>query len=331
MPDKVENKRLYLLQAVACLFVIGIHAPLPTFLGDIVSALGRFAVPFFFMVSGYFTFTLDKKNIKQVIRRRIKKNVALLSVSFLIYWTINIIFISIEGQIVPYVDSILTIENIFKLIFLNYTTTFIGVGHLWFLLALVYVYIVIYMFYPKITKLSYIFIILLMLIPPLEYFSLKHNLDIDPIFYRNFIFQGLPLFFIGGLIGKNSNKIKGITDDVFVFSLFITILVFFVEYSILTPESNLYYNSVMFSVLALAYCVKYPKLERCKVLVTLGKDFSSQMYLFHYIAIIFLNKFNNVIPYFDVIRKASFIWVTFSTYVFILLFHWCYKRTRSQL
>ena len=51
-----KNYTLYFFEGLACLLVVLIHAPFPGTLGIIFSSAGRFAVPFFFMISGFSLF-----------------------------------------------------------------------------------------------------------------------------------------------------------------------------------------------------------------------------------------------------------------------------------
>lgn len=60
--SKGGNRTLYFWQGMACLSVVLIHCMLPTGLCVIACALARFAVPLFFMVSGYYLRRDDMTN-----------------------------------------------------------------------------------------------------------------------------------------------------------------------------------------------------------------------------------------------------------------------------
>lgn len=49
-----EIPNLYILEGIACLAVITIHIGFPGTIGVIVNVIARFAVPLFFIVSGFF-------------------------------------------------------------------------------------------------------------------------------------------------------------------------------------------------------------------------------------------------------------------------------------
>ena len=140
--DNKINYTFFSIKALACFCVIMIHCSFPGRLGGLLVTFSRWAVPFFFMLSGYFSYytSFDKLNTK--INQRLKKIVKLTVISFFIYFIANIIVNYIKGSLNTVLYNIKNYKNIFKLVFLNWTTPFIGVGHLWFLLADIYVYII---------------------------------------------------------------------------------------------------------------------------------------------------------------------------------------------
>ena len=67
-----RNQNIDFFKGIACILIVFIHAPFPEFFGDyIIKPIARFAVPFFFMVSGYF---LYHSNYTVVSKNMPKKN-----------------------------------------------------------------------------------------------------------------------------------------------------------------------------------------------------------------------------------------------------------------
>lgn len=64
---KNRNLSMEIVKLAAACFVVLIHAPFPGRLGEAAACLGRFAVPFFFAVSGYFSFGIGEETIKKRI------------------------------------------------------------------------------------------------------------------------------------------------------------------------------------------------------------------------------------------------------------------------
>ena len=82
-----QNRFLYTVKLIACLAVITIHAKFPDPFGDYVAALARFAVPFFFAVSGrYLLSGADTSGeIRSRASRSLKKTLKITVIVYLIY------------------------------------------------------------------------------------------------------------------------------------------------------------------------------------------------------------------------------------------------------
>ena len=66
----MRNRNLDVLKFVASIFVIFIHISFPGNFGVFVGALARFAVPAFFMVSGYFSYkAIQDNDYKKILQR----------------------------------------------------------------------------------------------------------------------------------------------------------------------------------------------------------------------------------------------------------------------
>ena len=70
-----RNVSLDILRGVSCIFVILIHYPFPGMWGAQIKSICRTAIPFFFMLSGYYTNKIDSLNIREEIVKRIRKTV----------------------------------------------------------------------------------------------------------------------------------------------------------------------------------------------------------------------------------------------------------------
>ncbi len=69
---KQKNLSLELAKLLAACFVVFIHAPFPGTLGSVVTCMARFAVPFFFAVSGYYSLGIGEKRLKKRILHLLK-------------------------------------------------------------------------------------------------------------------------------------------------------------------------------------------------------------------------------------------------------------------
>ncbi|WP_394927032.1 acyltransferase family protein [uncultured Robinsoniella sp.] len=73
------NYFLNYLKGLACMGIVLVHCRFPQAPGAIITAFARSGIPFFFMLSGYYTFYADRETTLAVTGRRIKKTVQLLA------------------------------------------------------------------------------------------------------------------------------------------------------------------------------------------------------------------------------------------------------------
>lgn len=66
----LRNRTFDLFKWAAALFVLLLHVPFPGDVGGTVRMFARWAVPFFFMVSGYFTYgAVQRQDAGRLLRR----------------------------------------------------------------------------------------------------------------------------------------------------------------------------------------------------------------------------------------------------------------------
>ena len=66
----MRNRTFDLFKWAAALFVLLLHVPFPGDVGGTVRMFARWAVPFFFMVSGYFTYgAVQREDAGRLVRR----------------------------------------------------------------------------------------------------------------------------------------------------------------------------------------------------------------------------------------------------------------------
>lgn len=84
-----RNSMLDLLRFISCLFVVLIHCPLPGLLGTAIITFGRYAVPFFLMISGWYLFSYDQNIILGKAKKQLRGTVKLIGVFFAVYLLTN--------------------------------------------------------------------------------------------------------------------------------------------------------------------------------------------------------------------------------------------------
>ena len=133
-----RNHGLDLAKAICAFMVICIHAPFPNLLGEIITPLARFAVPFFFMITGYYYSYITERNreinqLKKIFRLFVGANL------LFFVWSLLVAFISGDSVVIK-IRELFSLESVIKLILFNESPF---AGHLWYLGAILYVLLII--------------------------------------------------------------------------------------------------------------------------------------------------------------------------------------------
>lgn len=75
---KTENTTLHAVKALACFSIVSLHFLMPGEFGVFYQIVARFAVPFFMMLSGYYSFNISREKVKY----RLKQMLLLTSLVF---------------------------------------------------------------------------------------------------------------------------------------------------------------------------------------------------------------------------------------------------------
>ena len=285
------------MRAIAAFLVVCIHVPFPNIIGEIITSLARIAVPFFFIVSGFFLYGDNKDVILEKIKKHVK-NAFILAVCANVtyfFWSMIIVIVSNRSAI-GYLKNSFTFKKIIKLIVFNETQ--FGY-HLWYLLAYVYV-LVIYYFITKfnLLKLSYYTIPILLLALTFGRSALLiAGFELPTIAFRNFIFVGMPYFLLGNLIRYKQDYIinKTIRNSFLVLGMFFFSFTNLLEMFILivndgSSKSREHYLSTFLLIITIfIFLIKNPLLFKNSILEIIGSKYSLEVYLIHPI---FINIFS---------------------------------------
>ena len=85
MSEKKKNLKLNLLKGIACSGVVFAHVPFPGVFGKIVDLAAAFAVPFFLMIAGYYSYGAGLA----VIRRRLVKIIKIFAIAYALFVVIT--------------------------------------------------------------------------------------------------------------------------------------------------------------------------------------------------------------------------------------------------
>lgn len=194
-----RNLPLEWLKLLASILVIFLHVEFPGKAGDAIECIARFAVPLFFAVSGYYSYLSDRRSIAKRIRRIFR----LLVIASVLYMLPDLFRVITTGNsVIGYLMYCLTPRSLTTAAFLNESPF---MYHLWYLYAVLEVYIVFY-FYTLIAgkenetnyaPLYYIGTILLLLRAQALLFGMLEGKRVNHDLYRNALFFGMPMFAMG--------------------------------------------------------------------------------------------------------------------------------------
>lgn len=282
-----ENSTIYFFKAIACLCVIAIHAPLPNVCGGgVIIHFARFAVPFFFIITGFFV-RFDNSKLKSYI-----KKLFFLCVKGIIVYGILNIFVKVKSkEFLAWIFALTDYKILFKITILNWVTPLLGVGHLWFVFADLYALGLLYILYEIISKKQADMILYgwsflsFGLIFSLQIYSEISNTNIESIYWRNFLFFAIPCLTVGHLIRENNNFLLRINQySVYIFGGIISI--FILETVFFEKEYEFYVSSLLIAIYCFAIAVNKPNIN---ILNHMGKNLSGDIYFYHYLFIVLIN------------------------------------------
>lgn len=145
---KTRNTCLYFFEACACCLIVFMHCEFPGNFGYFMNSLARFGVPLFFAISGFFLYsegaTTDEFRAK--IRKRVFKIFILLSFSFLIYFSLGVLTSCFGNNSISFLEYLKETFHWKRLIFLIVFNDPLTNGINWFMIALLFSYLILYLF-----------------------------------------------------------------------------------------------------------------------------------------------------------------------------------------
>ncbi|MBP3442219.1 MAG: acyltransferase [Clostridia bacterium] len=203
-----RNDALDLLKLFSSFMIILIHVPFYGETGTVVRAIARFAVPIFFMTSGFFCYRNKDTQIKKKLLKIFK--ILILTSAFYNITDFVIKLLSdgmagVKTHFAVYAQA----ERWLELILFNRP---FSATRLWFLAALVYVYAMHLLLKKLNAGTKTVFVIsmigLIINIVMTEGFSF-FGIVLDEHYARNFLLTGYPFFGIGLLLREYREKVIG--------------------------------------------------------------------------------------------------------------------------
>lgn len=279
-----RNQTIDILRLIAAFFIICLH----NFSGsgvwgsEEIVAVSRFAVPLFFMFSGYFAAGFDqKRKLRQLVR--------------IFAWAVlgNLMYLARELLRQPNdflmrvrLQQLFTPESWKNLFIFNESPMS---AHLWFLGAFAYILLLdlllgrLFDKLPRAVRWCFVGVLMLGGLTLYQLLTRNPGVDYQLYYYRNFLLFGLPFFLSGKLIRTGpfaDIKIPGPLYPVLLcFSCSLTII----EFRFLGPW-ELYIGSILTAFLLMHLALSHPLHEApgpVRALSWLGREATLAVYILH--------------------------------------------------
>lgn len=338
---------LYVLKAICAFLVVIIHFPMKY--GYYFYPIVRIAVPCFFMISGYFLYSDNREKLISNLKRALRKTLQVTIWAYAFYLLVEALITLLVGNKISYGLGLDRIESCSWLT-LIVAGPQIGVGHLWYLVAYVETLLFVMIFgRSKFNNVIYWLIpigLLLNLLLGKYSFLLPLN---DPVIFdttkemlsRNFITIGVPSFAIGMLIRKHQSRILHIIPLSKCFIIcFISFIISTIEFAIITHyygrdiAGDITIFTIPATISLMIICLRYADFGKSTYLSTIGKKYSSDIYIYHVFAGKFILISTEIViytlfgTYFKYMYAAPTVFV--ATLVFVIVWQRCVEWAKMK-
>lgn len=280
-----KNHTLNYLKALACFCVIMLHCGLPGIVGKLLYGPSRFAVPVFFMISGYFVYNANPITVENKLPRKIKHIAVLLiatEIIYLIWHLIQYAIIGGEDGIREWFFNMLSFKKLIQCIF--FQTTPIG-DVSWFMVALLLCYVFTfpiahYNLWKMTTNLIPILLAINIIVGEILPFA---GVNVQWYWCSNLWVLGFPFYAMGYWIKVNQKQIDKVTNRTLVLLILISLFIITGE-RLLTDASQLFIGNILLAIALFVLCIRNPVNLKKYTFVDWIGDKAFYVYIFHPIA-----------------------------------------------
>lgn len=297
MAERKKNYFLDYLKGLACFGVVFFHVKLPHYVLDgVIQAMFRFAIPLYFMVSGYFCDTTDRDKLEKKLPgkcRHIIKICIIGCVYYFIFQMLIAVFGDSHGSVSDVIDRLrqcFNVKALFEWVVFN-QDPFINI--MWFTFALLYCYLILWIinhfnWYHKVFWLVPVLIGVHMVMGNI---LTLFGMAVNKLYYRNFLLFGLPFLLLGIWIRRNQEKLLGYFSGRGCLLCMATGTVLSVVEWLVFGRQEMFFGSILFVTGAFVYALHKPKAKQGSFITTIGDKYSLFVYIVHCSFISVLDRF----------------------------------------
>lgn len=267
-----RNSSIDMVRALACVAVLFIHCRLPEPVPQYMDALGRFAVPFFLMVSGYFTYRASRGEALAAACKHLRGTIRLTAIGTLLYAVSNTI-----GQLrtnkpaFSWLNSLTAPGGVLRFFIFNRAVFLSSV--MYYLFMLVYVYVIFYLLL-RCNAVRYAQKLIPLLLGACVVLT---EFVGTPWYYSgNFLLTGLPFFLLGYYFAG-----KGKTYACAKYFILPGIVLTLAEAVYFHNDVYCYIGTLVLSISLFLACLHQPEARVPKALAWFGRNCSVYVFLIH--------------------------------------------------
>lgn len=261
------------VKCFAAFFVVQLHT-IPATVCPLLNVIARLAVPLFFLITGYYYTSIVEKGKYGV---QLKKIFLLAIASSLFYWIYYGCMALKNNMFYQWFMDTFNSISILNWVLINDTP---GVGHLWYLYAMLYSFIAIYVIDKLKIKVKWV-------IPILFLIGLYVGCKGWPYsWYRNWAFMGVPYILLGRIIFEYKEmliyKLGGVKIVYFISAVIIGLLGEYKLYEIvgMDPIRDHYVFIILMSGILFILALQYPYFGKGSVVAIIGREYSA-LFIFY--------------------------------------------------
>ena len=284
-----RNAFMDTLRLAASFFVVVLHVPLPGAIGELLKPILRCAVPFFFMVSGYWLFGGETPALLARLEKRARRAALLLAAGCAAFFAMHIgysVLIARTG-FAPALRSVWNLRAALSFFAFNNTDFFWpgGAAHLWFLAGLLYALLLLRLLLAAVPlrRLYPLIPVLLAAAVPVAFLAARRVADVQErdMLTRNFLFTGLPCVLAGMWLRQNEQALHRLPAGVAVsLPLYCAALCVIERFTSLHNPFGLARILLAGSLVLLS--ARFPAFGAGTFLPRFGARYSLMIYIIHY-------------------------------------------------
>lgn len=282
-----RNDFMNYLKGLACFGVVLFHVKLPNYMVDgVIQSVFRFAIPLFFMVSGYFCDTSDRDKLEKRLPAKCK-HILGISVIGCVYYFIFNVMIAVFGDshgsvedVVERVTSVFEPQKLLEWVVFN-QDPFINI--MWFTFALLYCYFLLWVInhFDWYKKIFWCILFLLGVHMILGNVLILFGIEVSKLYYRNFLLFGLPFLLLGVWLRRNQVRVlEKISTGTTIILMAAGPLLSIAEWFVF-GRRELFFGSILFVIGAFVYALHKPEAKQKSVITAIGERYSLFVYIVH--------------------------------------------------